>query len=249
MITEGLRPNDLEYLVSNYISVDQYTSKLDDDNITVAFFCNEMDVANDLRDFIEKNFYIEIKDVEISDSLTEDNKYILFVELERNINFPKLLMNIIDSVDNVTNNSNWAFKTFGMDKKLPLTLDNIQQYVRLSKLRHHNASTSSEETVDKSSEENDEKTVEKNDKAASGKVKESFEPIVLNDYGWKRVYKPLRYISEEELTQYIGESKSINSRDYYEIQLFENKFPDAQIISTDSNVFVIKNNKILMIGQ
>ena len=37
-LNEGLRINDLKYLVSNYISIDQYTSKLDDDNITVAFF-------------------------------------------------------------------------------------------------------------------------------------------------------------------------------------------------------------------
>ena len=70
---------DLKYLVSNYISIDQYTSKLDDDNITVAFFCNEKEVAEDLRDFIEKIYYIEIRDIEISDSLTEDNKYILFL--------------------------------------------------------------------------------------------------------------------------------------------------------------------------
>ena len=36
MITEGLRINDLQYLVSNYVSIDQYTSKLDDDNITTS---------------------------------------------------------------------------------------------------------------------------------------------------------------------------------------------------------------------
>lgn len=245
MIVEGLKPNDLEFLVSNYISVDQYTSKLDDDNITVAFFCNEMDVANDLRDFIEKNFYIEIKDIEISDSLTEDNKYILFVELERNINFPKLLLNIIDSVNDVTGNKNWMFKTFGMDNKVVLNLENLEKYVRLSKLRHTDG-----KDLDQSLEKDTEEKSDNNDsKKSDAKVKESFEPIILNDYGWKRVYKPLGYISQEELTQYIGESKSINSRDYYELQLFENEFPDAQIISTDSNVFVIRNNKILMIGQ
>ena len=82
-IYEGLRENDLQYLVSNYISIDQYTSKLDDDNITIAFFCNELEVANDLKDFIEKNFYIEIRDIEISDSLTEDNKYILFEKINK----------------------------------------------------------------------------------------------------------------------------------------------------------------------
>ena len=80
MLTEGLRAKDLQWMVSNYVSIDQYTSKLDDDNITVAFFINERDAADDLRDFIEKVYYIEIRDIEISDSLTDDNKYILFVE-------------------------------------------------------------------------------------------------------------------------------------------------------------------------
>lgn len=61
IVTEGLRPNDLKYLVSNYISVDQYTSKLDDDNITVAFFCNEKEVAEDLRDYIEKYIILKLE--------------------------------------------------------------------------------------------------------------------------------------------------------------------------------------------
>lgn len=224
-IVEGLRPNDLKYLVSSYISIDQYTSKLDDDNITIAFFCNEMEVAEDLRDFIEKNFYIEIRDVEISDSLTEDNKYILFVELERNINFPKILMNLIDSINNVVGNEKWVFKTFNMNNKIDLTLDNLEKYVRLSKLRNN---VSEEEIKNKS------------------EVKESFKPITINDNGWIRKFKPIRYISKEELEQYIIESNGINKRDVDEIQLLENIYPTYQIISTDSNIFLIDDDKILM---
>lgn len=224
-IVEGLRPNDLKYLVSSYISIDQYTSKLDDDNITIAFFCNEMEVAEDLRDFIEKNFYIEIRDVEISDSLTEDNKYILFVELERNINFPKILMNLIDSINNVVGNEKWVFKTFNMNNKIDLTLDNLEKYVRLSKLRNN---VSEKEIKNKS------------------EVKESFKPITINDNGWIRKFKPIRYISKEELEQYIIESNGINKRDVDEIQLLENIYPTYQIISTDSNIFLIDDDKILM---
>lgn len=227
-LSEGLRPNDLQYLVSNYVSIDQYTSKLDDDNITVAFFCNELDVANDLKDFVEKNFYIEIKDIEISDSLTEDNKYILFIEMERNVNFPKILMNMIDSIDNVTNNKKWSFKTFDMNSKKDLTIDNIKQYVRLSKLRE----------ID---------TTEK-DVSRETSVQESYKPIILNDHGWNRTYYIKGYVSQEQFECMLAESKSINTRDDSEIYLLENNFPSAQIVSTDTNVFVIKNNKILMLG-
>lgn len=222
-LNEGLKQNDLEYLVSNYISIDQYTSKIDDDNITVAFFCNEKEVADDLRDFIEKIYYIEIRDIEISDSLTEDNKYILFVEFERNIAFPKLLMDMIDSINRVTNNKDWKFKTFDMNERQDLSLDNINKYVRLTKLRN-----TKEVQMDK--EES---------------VKESFEPIIINDKGWKRQYLPEGYITESELNNYIAESESINSRDKSEIYLIENMYPDYQVVTTDANIFLIKDNKIL----
>lgn len=239
IVTEGLRPNDLKYLVSNYISVDQYTSKLDDDNITVAFFCNEKEVAEDLRDYIEKIYYIEIRDIEISDSLTEDNKYILFVEFERNITFPKLLMDMIDSINNVTGNSNWKFKTFGMNDKADLSLNNLNEFVRLTKLR--NAVDTDKKVL---SNENKEKNNDKKEMK-----KESFIPFIINNHGWKRQYIPERYINEEELNSYISESTTINSKDDSEIYLIENAFPDYQVITTDTNVFLIKKNKILMLRE
>ena len=237
-LNEGLRINDLKYLVSNYISIDQYTSKLDDDNITVAFFCNEKEVAEDLRDFIEKIYYIEIRDIEISDSLTEDNKYILFVEFERNITFPKLLMDMIDSINNLTDNKDWKFKTFGMHDKATLSLDNIQKYVRLAKLRNSSVEDMNDENLNN-------KDKEKNKEAKN----ESYQPFTINDHGWKRQYIPERYISEEELNKFITESTTINSRDDSEIYLIESAFPGYQVITTDTNVFLIKKDKILMLRE
>lgn len=234
MLTEGLREKDLEYLVSNYVSIDQYTSKLDDDNITVAFFINEKDAAEDLRDFIEKVFYIEIRDIEISDSLTDDNKYILFVEFERNINFPKILLDMISSVTNVTNNKDWKFKTFGMNDKADLTIENIKNNVRLSKIR---SNINNDEEELKSKEKSIENTENK-------KVEESFK-ININDRGWKRTYLPEGYVSQEEFNKLINESETLNSRDPSELYLIENQYPEYEVITTDANVFLIKGDKIL----
>ena len=234
MLTEGLREKDLEYLVSNYVSIDQYTSKLDDDNITVAFFINEKDAAEDLRDFIEKVFYIEIRDIEISDSLTNDNKYILFVEFERNINFPKILLDMISSVTNVTNNKDWKFKTFGMNDKADLTIENIKNNVRLSKIR---SNINNDEEELKSKEKSIENTENK-------KVEESFK-ININDRGWKRTYLPEGYVSQEEFNKLINESETLNSRDPSELYLIENQYPEYEVITTDANVFLIKGDKIL----
>lgn len=229
MLTEGLRENDLQWMVSNYISIDQYTAKLDDDNITIAFFINDRDAANDLRDFIEKVYYIEIRDIEISDSLTEDNKYILFVEFERNINFPKILLDMIKTITYVTGNKDWKFKTFGMSDKQDLTLENIKANIRLTKYRTN---------VDENAPENDE------EKPEDEKVEESFK-ISINDKGWKRTYLPEGYITQDEFNNLLAESSSINSRDDSEIYLIENQYPDYEVITTDTNVFLVKGNKIL----
>lgn len=134
--------------------------------------------------------------------MTEDNKYILFVEFERNITFPKLLMDMIDSINNVTGNSNWKFKTFGMNDKADLSLNNLNEFVRLTKLR--NAVDTDKKVL---SNENKEKNNDKKEMK-----KESFIPFIINNHGWKRQYIPERYINEEELNSYISESTTINSK-------------------------------------
>lgn len=225
-LCEDLREKDLANLISSYVSVDEYTSKIDEDNITVAFFVNELDAAEELEDFIEKFYYIEIRDIEISDSLTDDNKYIIFVELERNDSFPKIFLDMIDTINYVADNKDWNFSTYQMNKPVELSLANIRKYVRLSKLRD----TANVEEKENNREE----------------VQESYQPFLVNDNGWIRKYTPKRYITEDELEKIIESSETLNSRDDGEVSLLENAFPGYEVITTDKNVFLIKHNKILM---
>lgn len=226
IINEDVKMNDLEHLVSNYISVDQYTSKVDEDNITVAFFVNERDAMEELKDVIEKMYFIELRDIEMSESLTSDNKYLLFVELERNVSFPKILMDMIDTVNFVTNNKKWKFITFGNKEYIDLTTENIKKYVRLTKLRDNVV-------------EDEEESLE-----------ESYLPseIKINDGGWDRLYLPEGYIDEDAMNKIISESETLNDRDPYELELLETTFPGSEIITTDKNVFVITGDKILMLS-
>ena len=226
IINEDVKMNDLEHLVSNYISVDQYTSKVDEDNITVAFFVNERDAMEELKDVIEKMYFIELRDIEMSESLTSDNKYLLFVELERNVSFPKILMDMIDTVNFVTNNKKWKFITFGNKEYIDLTTENIKKYVRLTKLRD-NVVADEEDSLE-----------------------ESYLPseIKINDGGWDRLYLPEGYIDEDAMNKIISESETLNDRDPYELELLETTFPGSEIITTDKNVFVITGDKILMLS-
>ncbi len=224
-INEGLRQNDLEHLVSNYISIDEYSSKLDDDNITIAIYVNQLDVANELKDLIEKTYFIEIRDIEISETMTIDNKYILFIEFDRDELFPKVLLDILDTIYYATNNKKWFFKTIGLEEHIEVTEENIIEHIRLTKLEDG----------------------ENNESEDSQEVKESYEPIYIDDNGWKRQYMPQGYISQEKMNHLINESETINERDDYELYLLESTFYGSEIITTDKNVFVITGDKILML--
>jgi len=214
-LTENLRVGDLKYCVSNFISVDEYVSKIDDDNITIAFFCNDRDVADELKDFVEKSFFMEIKDIEIADTITEDNKYILFVEFERKISFPKILLNVLKDISFLTNEKKWFFTTINHHEQLPCDEENIKKYVRLTKLRD------------------------------TPEVKESFE---INNGINKLSLINEGYVSEKVMNHYIKESSSINDLDDNIMKLLEYTYPNKEIITTDSKIFIIGDNKILMLG-
>lgn len=217
-LAENLRIDDLKYCVSNFISVDEYVSKIDDDNITIAFFCNDRDVAEELKDFIEKAFFTEIKDIEIANTITEDNKYILFVEFERKISFPKILLNVLQDISFLTNEKKWSFTTLNHHKQLPCNEENLRNYVRLTKL-----------------------------KDAPKEVKENKELVLSNGYD-KIKFINEGYVSSKVMENHIRKSSSLNDIDERILKLLENKFPNSSIISTDEKVFVIRDNKILMLG-
>ena len=219
-IYENLRQNDLKYCVSDFISVDEYVSKIDDDNITIAFFCNDDEVAAELKDFVEKAFFTEIKDIEIADTITEDNKYILFVELERKTFFPKILFNILKDISFLTDNKKWFFTTLNHHEQMPCTEENIKKYVRLTKLR------------------NAPEVEEKN-------VKESFE---VSDGINKMRFINEGFVSKDVMNDYIRKSTSINELDPNIVRLLENRFFGKSILSTDEKVFIIDDRKIMMLG-
>lgn len=222
VIEEGLKTNDLEYVVSPYVSVDEYTSKISSDNITIGLFCNEKEVAKDLLDFIEKMYFLEIRDIEIGDSLTEDNKYILFVEFDRNPQFPKVLVDVLDSINFLINKKlgDWKFITLNMKSKLPVSIEALTKYVRLVPLQ------------DKPTEE---KEVKK-------------ESVQYSKDNITRTYLDEGYITEEELSKCIDECETLNESMSLDREVLEYNFPAAEILTTEENVFIIDSGKIRKLG-
>ena len=228
VLNESLRQNDLEYLVSPYVSVDQYTSKIKSDNITIAFFCNQLEVAKDLSDFLEKLYPIEISDIEIADTLTEDNKNIVYVELERNQMFPKILIDIIDSVDFLINCDidDWDFITFGMKQKEKLSYEAILKNVRLVPLETE--AEGAEVKEDEAKEEEEEEVKQESVQYSKGNI--------------TRTYLDEGYITIDDLNNAIKHGEQLNEN-ALDAEIVGYNFPECEVITVDNKVFILDSDK------
>lgn len=129
-LLEGLKQGDLEHLVLPLVSIDEYESKLDDDSIVIGFFVGDKDPAKDLNRFIQKGA-VDILDTDVSPAPNEKGQFMVFVEMLRNKEFPKKLLNIIDSLTGLTENEEWNCVIYGEESPQPLSLEYLEQNVRL----------------------------------------------------------------------------------------------------------------------
>lgn len=132
-LTEGLQAHDLDYLIMPLISIDEYESKIDDRKaIVVGIYVTDIDPANELSSFIEKGV-VPVLDTEVSLAPTEDGYYVVFVEIDRNERFVKRLLNIVDSISNLTNVDKWEFSPYHSDKdeNYPVTAEMLKKHVNL----------------------------------------------------------------------------------------------------------------------
>lgn len=125
---EGLKEGDLLDLVLPVISIDEYESKLDDTSIVVGFYVNSNAPAKDLNRFIQKSPE-SLYDTEISPAPNEDGYYIVFLEIQRDDEFPAKIVSIANSLNTLTGNDEWYFVTYGEDEEIPLTEENIKEYI------------------------------------------------------------------------------------------------------------------------
>lgn len=129
-LNEGLKEGDLENLVLPLISIDEYESKLDDDSIVVGFFVGDKDPAADLNRFIQKG-HVEILDTDVSPAPNESGQFMVFVEMLRDHDFPKKILDIVESLSGLTENTDWQCVVYGDETPQPLTLEYLEANVRL----------------------------------------------------------------------------------------------------------------------
>ena len=96
---EGLELGDLARLIHPELHVDEFKSKLGDDQdvIVLSFKVDTKEPANDLVAFIEKG-YDWIIDADISSGEMDDGSYIVFVEMDRSEKAPEEIMDLMSDL-------------------------------------------------------------------------------------------------------------------------------------------------------
>ncbi|MEY4333035.1 MAG: hypothetical protein RLZZ196_1773 [Bacteroidota bacterium] len=134
-LTEGLELNDLKRLVFPNLGIDNYKSKMGDDAdiIVLNFTVDGKSPAKDLMTFLERG-YDFVADADISSGEDDEGNWLVFAEIDRNRQAPKLIIKMLEDILNLTDQKldEWVF-TYHKDKTdYPMSIESIEAQVPLS---------------------------------------------------------------------------------------------------------------------
>lgn len=134
-ITEGLEQNDLKRLLHNEIHVDEFKSKMgnDEDIVVISFKMKGREPAYDLVNFIEKG-YDWVIDADVSSGEMDDGDYIIFVECDREPSVAENFITMMDDIMNLTDQkiSDLRVKFKSNPVEQELSLESIKQNLPLT---------------------------------------------------------------------------------------------------------------------
>ncbi len=131
---EGLRRGDLQGFVDTTFTIDQYTSKMgeDEDVVVLGFRVNDKHPAVDLMEFIEKG-YPFVLDADMSSGEEKDGRYQVFVEIQRNKHLPNQIRDLLNGIGQLIDSTDWRFRYHKGGKSKPFTEQAINEDIPLSK--------------------------------------------------------------------------------------------------------------------
>ena len=133
-LSESLGFQDLEGLMKPTIHVDEFSSKMgdDDDVIVVSFFVRDPNAAKDLMNWFEKGYDFVI-DADKSPGEIKPNRYLVYVEIRRRStagSHVEQLLNDLNTLTEFKDSSEWTIHYQG--KETPFTRDTFDNLVPLS---------------------------------------------------------------------------------------------------------------------
>ena len=130
---ESLEYKDLEGLMKPTVHVDEFSSKMgdDDDIIVLSFFVRDQQAAKDLMNWFEKG-YDFVLDADRSPGEIKPNRYLVYVEIRRRSNAGGNAEILIDDLGTLTefDKNDWMMHYKGQE--VPFTRDAFDATVPLS---------------------------------------------------------------------------------------------------------------------
>jgi hypothetical protein len=132
-LLESLDYKDLEGLMKPTIHVDEFSSKMgdDDDIIVVSFFVRDQQAAKDLMLWFEKGYDFVI-DADRSPGEIKPNRYLVYIEIRRRSTAPEQVAMLLDDLNTLTEFEapDWTMHYRGQD--MPFSAEEFARTVPLS---------------------------------------------------------------------------------------------------------------------
>ena len=117
-LLEGLQYKDLEDMIKPTVHVDEFASKMGDDEdiIVLSFFVRSKQAARDLMAWFEKG-YDFVLDADTSPGEVKPNRFLVYVELRRRNAAPQQVAELLDDLSTLTEHdpSDWTMHYDGKD--------------------------------------------------------------------------------------------------------------------------------------
>ena len=130
---EALNFKDMEGLMKPTVHVDEFSSKMgdDDDIIVISFFVRDETAAKDLMNWFEKGYDFVI-DADRSPGEIKPNRYLVYVEIRRRSTAGAHVETLIDDLGTLTefDKDDWTMHYRG--KEVPFSRDEFDRLVPLS---------------------------------------------------------------------------------------------------------------------
>ena len=119
--------------ISPLIKIDAFQAKLgkDEDVSVIQFQSDNKDVAHDLVSFIESG-HSDVLDADFSPAKNKQKMYNIFVELERNDQLPKKIMELVRDIERTTGILPWQFTFYKNDSTYKLSEENLNNQIPTS---------------------------------------------------------------------------------------------------------------------
>lgn len=127
----SLRPLALKDLIYEIVSIDEYTPKIAETNIVVAFqVLDNFDAAYDLGSFLER-CPLDIIDTEAVETPNVDGRYMVFAEYDRDAEFPQRLLETLKILANICPDPGWKLQIYGQNDPIEVDIKAMNDVMNL----------------------------------------------------------------------------------------------------------------------